>query len=91
MSEIIIERAPTAARLHALGVHDWPIWTKEISTFPWTYEEMEMCYLLAGEVVVTPAAGAPVTIGRGDLVTFPAGLRCTWDVRQPVRKHYRFG
>ncbi|AGP40227.1 hypothetical protein SCE1572_40435 [Sorangium cellulosum So0157-2] len=30
-------------------------------------------------------------IQAGDLVTFPAGLNCTWEVRSPVRKHYRFG
>jgi uncharacterized cupin superfamily protein len=24
-------------------------------------------------------------------VVFAAGLRCTWDVHAPVRKHYRFG
>lgn len=29
-------------------------------------------------------------MGRGDLVIFPAGMRCVWDVRVPVRKHYRF-
>ncbi|MGH8610629.1 MAG: cupin domain-containing protein [Gammaproteobacteria bacterium] len=25
-----------------------------------------------------------------DLATFPVGLSCTWDVRKPVKKHYRF-
>ena len=33
----------------------------------------------------------PVHIRAGDLVTFPAGMACEWDVRAPVRKHYRFG
>jgi len=32
-----------------------------------------------------------VRIGTGDLVTFPKGLSCQWEVRSPVRKHYRFG
>jgi hypothetical protein len=26
-----------------------------------------------------------------DLVTFPAGMSCTWEIRTPVRKHYTFG
>jgi len=26
----------------------------------------------------------------GDLVTFPAGLSCTWDVKKALRKHYQF-
>jgi len=31
-----------------------------------------------------------VTFGKGDLVTFPRGLSCTWDIRNPVKKHYNF-
>lgn len=89
--KIKIEHNPDVAHLKATGVLDWPVWTKEVSTFPWTYEESETCYFLEGEARVTPQDGEPVTIVPGDLVTFPAGLSCTWDVRVPVRKHYRFG
>ena len=76
--------------LEQLGVHDWPIWEKEISVFPWHYDSTETCYILSGEVVVTPDQGAPVTIKPGDLVTFTAGLSCTWNVKSPIRKHYNF-
>ena len=24
-------------------------------------------------------------------LTFPRGMSCVWDIRKPVRKHYRFG
>lgn len=68
-----------------------PVWTKETSTFPWEYDMEETCYLLEGEVRVTTLEGAAVSFGAGDLVTFPKGLKCTWDIRKPVRKHYRFG
>ncbi|NET86216.1 MAG: cupin domain-containing protein, partial [Moorea sp. SIO1F2] len=27
----------------------------------------------------------------GDLVTFPAGMSCTWKILSNVRKHYQFG
>ena len=91
MSEIEIERNPDEERLNDLGVYDWPIWTKEVSEFPWSYDEPETCYFLEGDVEVTPEDGEPVTVGKGDLVTFPQGMDCTWDVRKPVRKHYRFG
>ena len=30
-------------------------------------------------------------MGEGDLVTFPLGMECVWQVRKPVRKHYLFG
>ena len=88
---IKVEHNPSDARLSQLGVSDWPIWEKEPSRFPWTYDDAETCYLLEGDVVVTPDGGAPVQFGKGDLVTFSAGLSCTWEVRGAVRKHYRFG
>jgi uncharacterized cupin superfamily protein len=88
---IKVERNPSDATLQELGVSSWPVWEKEASTFPWHYDESETCYLLAGDVVVTPDGGEPVQFGTGDLVTFPAGMSCTWEIRQDVRKHYRFG
>ncbi len=88
MVEIQVEHQPTPERLQALGVTHWPIWTKAVSEFPWTYDTQEICYFLDGDVVVTPEAGEPVTMGAGDLVTFPAGLSCTWNIRTAVRKHY---
>ena len=91
MSYINVERHPDDARLKFLGVSSWGIWAKEVSRFPWTYDEQEICYFLEGDVVVTPDGGEPVRVGQGDLVTFPAGMSCTWDIRVPVRKHYRFG
>jgi hypothetical protein len=74
-----------------MGVSDWPIWTKEASEFPWSYDDSETCYLLQGEVEVTPDRGAPVAFGAGDLVTFPQGLSCKWKIRKEVKKHYKFG
>jgi uncharacterized protein len=91
MAEIKVEKNPSPDRLAQLGVSRWPIWTKEVSKFPWSYDEPETCLFLEGDVLVTPDGGAPVRVGKGDLVTFPAGMSCTWDVRQPVKKHYRFG
>lgn len=91
VTSISIEAQPGRDRLTALGVFDWPIWTKEASTFPWTYDESETCYFLEGEVIVTPDGGESVRMGQGDLVRFPAGMSCTWEIRTAVRKHYRFG
>jgi len=91
MSTIRVEHDPRPERLEELGVITWPIWTKEVSSFPWSYDESETCFFLEGEVVVTPDGGEPVAMGPGDLVTFPSGMSCTWQVKKPVRKHYRFG
>lgn len=88
---IIVNHRPTEQELDALGVRRWPIWTKEVSEFPWTYDEPETCLFLEGDVVVTPDGEAPVAIRKGDLVTFPRGMSCTWKIGAPVKKHYRFG
>jgi uncharacterized cupin superfamily protein len=88
MSNIVIEHNPDAARLEALGVSKWPTWEKEVSTFPWHFLEQEIAWILQGECVITPEGGAPVKFGKGDLVTFPAGMKCSWEVRQPLHKHY---
>jgi uncharacterized protein len=39
--------------------------------------------------VITPIGGAVVTFGKGDLVTFPAGLKASWQVLKPLHKHYQ--
>ena len=77
--------------LEELGIKSWPIWTCEVSSFDWTYDDKETCLLLEGEVTVTPEGGKPVKFVAGDLVIFPAGMNCRWDVHQAVCKHYRFG
>ena len=92
MSDSIqVKSNPDASELKSLGVFEWGIWTKEASTFPWHYDIQEVCYFLEGDVVVTPEGGEPVTMGKGDLVTFAAGLSCTWEIKQDVKKHYSFG
>ncbi len=91
MSQIKVERQPGPERLKELEVKTWPIWTKEASEFPWTYDEPETCYFLEGEVEVSCEDGETARMGKGDLVTFPAGLSCRWKISREVRKHYRFG
>lgn len=90
MSEILIEHNPAPAKLEVMGVYNWPIWEKEESVFPWSYDQRETCYFLEGEVVVTPEGGEPVSMGAGDLVTFPKGMKCQWEIKSFVSKHYDF-
>lgn len=88
MRWITVEHDPSPMKLDVLNVEDWPLWTKEVSTFPWTYESTEICYILEGEAIVTPQEGEPVTLRAHDLVNFSAGLQCTWQVIEPISKHY---
>jgi uncharacterized cupin superfamily protein len=90
MGRIKIER-PGEDELARMDVRSWPIWEKEVSRFPWHYSERETCYVLEGRVRVEPDEGELVEFGPGDMVTFPEGMGCTWEVVEPTRKHYRFG
>mmetsp|Transcript_17478 Transcript_17478/g.29645 ORF Transcript_17478/g.29645 Transcript_17478/m.29645 type:complete len:139 (+) Transcript_17478:31-447(+) len=82
---------PDEAFLKEKGVFKWGTWGCDKGSFPWTYGENESCYLLAGKVTVTPTDGRPAaTFGKGDFVTFPAGMSCTWDVEEAVQKHFNF-
>lgn len=90
MDQILVEHNASGAKVEVMGIYEWPIWSKEVSTFPWTYDRNETCYFLEGEVVVTPDGGEPVEMGAGDLVTFPRGMSCTWEIKQDVKKHYNF-
>ncbi|CAL0316679.1 unnamed protein product [Lupinus luteus] len=88
---IKIQRNPPESKLTELGVRQWPKWGCPPSKFPWTYEAKETCYVLEGKVKVTPnGANESVEIGAGDLVVFPKGMSCTWNVSVAVDKHYKF-
>lgn len=81
---------PSKEDLEGRGVTSWPTWEKEVSRFDWYYDSIEECYLLEGKVVVETKDGEKVEFGKGDFVTFPKGLSCVWDIKEPVRKHYNF-
>jgi len=70
----------------------WPIWTCEPSQFDWDYTQTETCLILEGSVDVSdrPESGESVSFGPGDLVRFPVGLKCVWNIKEPVKKHYNF-
>ena len=72
------------------GIPDWPTWESGVARFGWSYDVQEECYILAGRARVETEDGN-VEIEKGDYVVFPAGLECTWDVQEPVKKRYRMG
>ncbi len=88
MSSITVKK-PTQDELEVLDVKSWGTWGCEVSNFDWEYSDIETCYILEGRVVVKTDAGE-TEIQAGDLVTFPKGLKCVWDVKSAIRKHYRF-
>ncbi len=87
--KIKIEK-PDIEDMRNRGVLSWPTWEKEVSKFEWHYDSVEECYLLEGHVIVELPEGEKVEFGKGDFVTFPKDLSCTWDVKSPVKKHFNF-
>ena len=69
----------------------WPKWSCEASTFQWHYTQTETCLILAGKVKIKDSDGQnEVGFSEGDMVIFPDGLSCTWQVDEAVEKHYKF-
>lgn len=86
------KKIPTDEDLKKLSVKSWGTWEKETSVFDWYYNDTETCYILDGEVEVTDSeTGEKLDFKKGDLVQFPKGLKCVWNVKKPVRKYYNFG
>jgi len=88
MAKVIVENL-SPERINEKGINSWPIWTKEVSRFDWTYTGDEECLILNGEFTVETDEGS-FNIKPGDFVTFKDGLKCTWDITVPVKKHYNF-
>ena len=74
--------------LNKRNIKSWPVWEKEVSRFDWYYDKVEECYLLEGDVIVETEDGDKIEFGKGDFVTFPKGLSCIWDIKEPVKKYY---
>ncbi len=87
--KITVEK-PTSGQLDKLDISNWPIWEHGVDKFPWRYDEQEICYILQGKVRVKTSTET-IEFGAGDLVTFPKGLECEWEILEPVKKHYKFG
>jgi hypothetical protein len=88
MAQVIV-KSLTEEEKTQMGIDNWPIWEKEVSRFEHTYDEVEHCLFLEGEVVIE-TEDAVYFIKDGDFVTFPIGLKCIWDIKKPVKKHYNF-
>lgn len=87
--EKVIIRKLTDHEIEARGIRQWPVWSKEVSRFDWTYSGDEECLILDGEIDIETDKGT-YHIKPGDFVTFKDGLKCVWDIKVPVKKHYNF-
>ena len=89
MTELKIKvEKPDKEKLDELGVRNWPTLEKEVCRIDWAFDSTEESYFLEGRVVIEAEDGQRVEVKKGDLAVFPKGLKCTWFIEEPMRKHY---
>ncbi len=64
-------------------------WSSDVGKWTVDYRQRhEFCYLLEGHIVLTGEDGETITLKAGDAFVIPAGFKGTWEVIEPVTKHY---
>ena len=66
------------------------IWTCRPGKFRIDFGRDEFIHLLEGVVIVTDAEGTAKTYRAGDAFVTPKGFSGTWDVIEPVKKHFTY-
>ena len=89
--KVLISSPCSASVIIQYGIKSWPIWECEPSKFQWNYDDKEICFIIEGKATISTQKGEIYEIKAGDLVEFPAGLCCEWEVIKRIKKHYRLG
>ena len=89
--KVLIKSPCRASVIIQYGIKNWPIWECEPSNFSWNYYEKEICFIVEGEAKIKSETGEIYFIKSGDLVEFPEGLFCEWEVIKKLKKHFRLG
>ena len=89
--KVIIKSPCSASLIIQYGIKNWPIWESEPTNFQWDYKEKEICLIIAGEAKIKPKGGESFLIKSGDLVEFPEGFSCEWQIIKSIKKHFRLG
>ncbi len=77
------------AEFEKKNISNWPVWEKEPSAFDRHYECEEICYVAKGKATIKTIY-QEIEIEEGDLVIFPAGIRCHWNIKEKFKKYYNF-
>ena len=89
--KVLITSPCSASVIIQYGIKSWPVWECEPSKFEWNYDDKEICLIIEGRATISTKEGDIYKIKAGDLVEFPAGLYCEWEVIKSIKKHYRLG
>ena len=91
MDKVFIKSPCSASVIIQYGIKNWPIWECEPSNFLWNYKEREICLIMEGEANIKTETGESYFIQSGDLIEFPVGLSCEWQIIKSIKKHFRLG
>ena len=91
MVKVLIKSPCSASVIIQYGIKNWPIWECEPSNFAWNYNEKEICFIIEGEANIKTETGDSYFIQSGDLVEFPEGFSCEWQIIKRIKKHFRLG
>ncbi len=89
--KLLIKSPCSASVIIQYGIKNWPIWECEPSIFNKNYYEKEICLIIEGEAKILTLGGDNYLIKAGDLVEFPEGLSCQWEITKSIKKHFRLG
>ena len=87
--KVLITHTYSSSTIIQYGIKSWPIWECEPSKFQWNYDDKEICLIFEGQAKISTKNVENYFIKAGDLVEFPAGLLCEWEVTKSIKKHYR--
>lgn len=64
-------------------------WSSEVGKWTVDYSQRhEFCYLIEGHIVLTNEDGEESSFKAGDAFVIPVGFKGSWEVIEPVAKHY---
>ena len=63
-------------------------WAATPGTYHATYTAYEFVHIMQGRITITPDGGAAVEVGPGDAFAVEANFRGTWEIHEPVLKHF---
>jgi len=63
-------------------------WEATLGKWRVSYDEWEYCLMVSGRCIVTGDDGRIITAGPGDSFVIEPGFSGTWEVLEPMRKHW---
>ena len=89
MVKVLITSPYSTSIIIQYGMKSWPIWECKPSKFQWNCDDKELCFIIAGQMKISTQNGGTYFKKAGDLVEFPSGLYCEWEVTKSIKKHYQ--